>query len=279
MKTLLGIEAMNALPDLLFSAEAAMRLAGFNAIQIRQGICQRSHEKRQGTKPPGPLCPDTLADNIVKLSLTAMEAFLNGVVQDLAKAGVFVRQVTGILEGTDLETTARYEGCGQVTRKRKIMDQRGKVREIEVTVSGWKLMVLIEARTKIPLAAKVVPIQAHETLSLRALVTQARTNLASRARLHKVVFDKGFLDGVALWWLAQRGITFVVPAKDNMAVTADARAQAAAGEGITIGRRAHTVRHGQGRTAWSERLETEVVGIAGLTTYDQDGTPDHGRQH
>src|SRR5215831_19562525 len=88
MKTLLGIEAMNALPDLLFSAEAAMRLAGFNAIQIRQGICQRSHEKRQGTKPPGPLCPDTLADNIGKLSLTAMEAFLHGVVQDRAKAGV-----------------------------------------------------------------------------------------------------------------------------------------------------------------------------------------------
>src|SRR5262249_45157273 len=72
LKTLLGIEAMNALPDLLCSDEAAMRLAGFNALQIRQGICQRSHEKRQGTKPPGPLCPDTLADNIVQLSLTAM---------------------------------------------------------------------------------------------------------------------------------------------------------------------------------------------------------------
>ena len=86
MKTLFGIEAMNALPELLFSDEAAMRLAGFNAAQIRQGICQRSHEKRQGDKPPGPLCPDTLADNIVKLSLTAMEAFLNGVVQALATA-------------------------------------------------------------------------------------------------------------------------------------------------------------------------------------------------
>ena len=39
----------------------------------------------------------------------------------------------------------------------------------------------------------------------------------------------------------------------------------------------HTVRHGQGRTAWTERLETEVVGITGLTTYDQYGTPEHGR--
>jgi hypothetical protein len=32
------------------------------------------------------------------------------------------------------------------------------------------------------------------------------------------------------------------------------------------GWRAHTVRHGQGRTAWRERLETEVVGMSELTT-------------
>jgi hypothetical protein len=121
--------------------------------------------------------------------------------------------------------------------------------------------VLSEAQTTIPLAAKVVPIQEPETLSLRALVTQARTNLAGYAHLHKGVFDKGFLDGVDLWWLAQRGILFVVPAKDNMAVTVDAQAQAAVGNGVTGGRRVHTVRHGQGNTAWSERQETEVVGL------------------
>jgi hypothetical protein len=62
-----------------------------------------------------------------------------------------------------------------------------------------------------------------------------------------------------------------------MAVTADARAQAAAGEGITLGRQAHTVRHGQGCTAWRERLETEVVGLIGLTTDDHYGTAEHGR--
>jgi hypothetical protein len=30
---------------------------------------------------------------------------------------------------------------------------------------------------------------------------------------------------------------------------------------------------------WRERLETEVVGITGLTTSDQDGTAEHGRHH
>jgi Transposase DDE domain len=277
LKTLFGIESMNALPVLLFSDEALMRLVGFNAQQVRHGVCQRGAAQRQGPRTEGPICPDALAENIVKLIVRDLEALFNRVIRALAKAGVLAAKVTGIVDATDLETTPQYEGGGQVTRKRKITDKRGKVHEIEVTVYGFKLIVLIDARTKIPLAAKVVPIQGHETLSLRALVTQARTNLAGHTRLHKVVFDKGFLDGVDLWWLAQREMLFVVTAKDNMAVTVDAQAQAAAGEGLTVGRRVHTVRHGQGKTAWTERRETEVVGIAGLTTYDQYGTPEHRR--
>jgi hypothetical protein len=278
LKTLFGIESMNALPALLFSDEALMRLVGFNAYQVRHGVCQRGAAKRQRPRTAGPICPETLANNLVQLNLQDLEASFNGTIRVLAKAGIFGAKVTGVIDATDLETTARYEGCGQVTRQRKITDKRGHRHEIEVTVYGWKPIVLMDAATKIPLAVKVVPIHEHEVLSMRALVTQARTNLAGDTRLHQVVFDRGFLDGVDLWWLDQHGITFVVPAKDNMAVTADARAQAAAGEGTTVGRRVHTIRHGQGRAAWTERRETEVVGVAGLTTYDQYGTPEHGRQ-
>lgn len=279
VKTLFGIESINALPSLLFSDEALMQLVGFNAQQIRQGICQRGATKRQAEREPGPICPDTLANNIVKWHVRDLEGVFNGTIRALAKAGVFGPKVTGIMDGTDLETTERYTGCGQVTRTVRIEDTRGQVHAIEVTVYGWKVLLVIEAVTKIPLAVKVGKIQEHETHWTRALVTQARANLAGYARLHKVVFDKGFLDGTDLWWLDQQGVCFVVPAKANMAVTADARAQAVAGEGITRGRRVHTVRHGQGRAARTERLETEVVGITGLTTYDQYGTPEHGRQH
>jgi Transposase DDE domain len=139
------------------------------------------------------------------------------------------------------------------------------------------VLLLIDAVTTMPLAVKVAKIHEHEALWTRALVTQARMNLADSARLHRVVFDTGFLDGTTLWWLAQHAVTFVVPAKANMAVTADARAQTAAGEEVAVGRRAHTVRHGQGKTARTERLETAVVGITGLTTDDQYGTPEHER--
>lgn len=278
VKTLFGIESINALPRLLFSDEAVMQLVGFNAQQVRQGICQRGATKRQGERAPGPICPDTLAKNIVKWNLRDLEAVFNGAIRAFAKAGVFGKQVTGIADGTDLETTERYTGCGHVTRQVRIEDKRGKVHEIEVTVYGWKVLLLIDAMTKIPLAVKVGQIQEHEALWARALVTQARANLVGYARLAQVVFDKGFLDGPTLWWLDQQGLRFVVPAKTNMAVTADARAQAAAGEDLTLGRRVHTVRHGQGKAACTERLETEVVGITGLTTYDQFGTPEQARQ-
>jgi hypothetical protein len=278
VKTLFGIESINALPSLLFSDEALMQLVGFNAQQVRQGICQRGASTRQGERAPGPLCPDTLAQNIVKWNLRDLEFVFNGAIRALAKAGVFGQKVTGIADGTDLETTARDRGCGQVTRKVRLEDKHGRVHEVEVTVYGWKVLLLIDAATKIPLAIKVGQIQEHEALWARALVTQARANLAGGARLVKVVFDKGFLDGTTLWWLDQQGMHFVVPAKTNMAVTADARAQAAAGGDRTVGRRVHTVRHGQGKAAWRERLATEVVGITGLTTYDQYGTFEQARQ-
>jgi hypothetical protein len=195
LKTLFGIESMNALPVLLFSDEALMQLVGFNAQQVRQGVCQRGRTKRQGERTPGPICPDTLANNMVQCNLRDLEALFNGVIRALAKAGVFGKRVTGIADGTDLETTERYQGCGQATRKRRIEDKWGRVHEIEVTVYGWKVLLLIDAVTKIPLAVKVVQIQEHEVLWTRALVTQSQANLAGHARLHKVVFDRGFFGG------------------------------------------------------------------------------------
>ena len=138
-----------------------------------------------------------------------------------------------------------------------------------MTGYGWKVWLLLEAATKIRLAVKVGQIQEQETHGTRALVTQARTHLAGAARLDKVVFDRGFGEGPELGWLNQPGLLFGVPAKANLAVTAEARAQAAAGVGLTMGRREHPVRHGQGKAVSPERLETEVVGLTGLTTDDQ----------
>jgi hypothetical protein len=273
LKTLFGVDRMNALLPSLFSHKALRCLVGFTAQQVRQGVCQPGAATRQWLCPERPICPDTLAKNMVQLHVRDLEAWCKSVIWALAQDGVLAPKVTGIVDATDLKTTAPHEGCGQVTRRRKVTDKHGKVHEIEVTVYDFQLIVSIEAPTKKPLAATVVPIHEHEVLLTQALVTPARTNLTGHARLPKVVFDKRFLEGVDRWRLDQHGLLLVVPAKDHMVVTIDAQAQAVAGEG------AHTVRHGQRWATRTERLETEVVGIVGLTTEDLYGTPEHGCRH
>jgi hypothetical protein len=269
LKTLVGIKSMHALPLWLCSDEALLQLVGFKARHVRQGVCQRGATTRQRERTPGPISPETLANTIVQLHWRDLERVCKGAIGALAQAGVFDKQVTGMADGPDLETTARDQGGGPVTRQVRLADKPGQVHAIEVTVDGWNVLRLIEARTKLPLAAKLGPIQEHETHGTRALVTQARATLAGHARLPKVVCDRGLLDGTDLWWLDQQGLTCVVPAKSHRAVTADARAQAVAGGEMTVGRRAHSGRHGPGKTARTERLETEVVGITALTTDDQ----------
>lgn len=46
LKTLFGIKSMNVLPALLFSDEALMQWVGFNAQQVRDGVCQCEAAKR-----------------------------------------------------------------------------------------------------------------------------------------------------------------------------------------------------------------------------------------
>lgn len=112
LKTLFGMERMNALPALVCSAEALRRLVGFNAQHVRHGVCQRGAAKRQGPRTEGPMCPDALAQHLVPLNLRDLEAWFKGTRRALARAGVLGAKVTGIADGTDLETTEHYTGCG-----------------------------------------------------------------------------------------------------------------------------------------------------------------------
>ena len=85
LKTLFGRERMNALPALLCSDEALMPLVGFKAQHVRQGVCPRGAATRQGERTPGPISPETLANNIVKLNVRDLEGVFNGAIRALAK--------------------------------------------------------------------------------------------------------------------------------------------------------------------------------------------------
>jgi hypothetical protein len=177
VKTLCGMERINARPPLLCSDEALMRLVGCKAQQVRQGLCQRGATTRQGERLLGPLCPDTLAKPSVTWHLRDLAAVFQGALRALAKAGVFGAQVTGMVDGTDLAATERDAGWGQVTRQVRLEEKRGKVHAIEVTIDGWTVLLVRDAVTKLPVAVNVGPSQAQEALWTRAWVTQARLHL------------------------------------------------------------------------------------------------------
>jgi hypothetical protein len=271
LKTLLGIEAMNALPALLFSNGAAMTLIGFNAHQVAEGLTRRGDDKRKTRPKQGPLSPQCLAQNLGKFTTEQIEGLFHRVISLLVGVVGVQGDLTVALDGSKVPTTKNYPGCGCLSVTHKVREKKtGRIVEVAKKVFGWKVVVLIEVRTRLPLAMTVIQIQAYEGEWLIPLVKQAQDNLGERARIRKVVIDRGYLDGEDLWQLDQLGITFVIVAKAGMAVREDAHALARDAKGVERVRR---VRHGHGKNAWVEELTTCLVGIEGLTTYDDYADP------
>jgi hypothetical protein len=214
-----------------------------------------------------------LADNISKLSREQMESLFNQMVQCVVGCGLLDGERLVALDGSKLETPKTYAGCGKLkqTRSVKVKGQKERATE-EYYVYGWKVLVLIDVHTRLPLAMKVVKIQEYEGGFLVPLLEQAQRNLGTHGRIRTIVIDRGYLDGEDLWQVHKLGVLFVVVGKANMVVTQDAQALAKR-ERVQV--RERVVRHGHGKTATEERLRTELVGIEGLTTYDSYGAPEH----
>jgi len=106
-----------------------VRALGLKALleQVRGAVVHRV----QGERTPGPLCPDTLANNLMPCHVPDLEALCKGALRTLATAGVVGKRVTGIADGADLEITARARaGMGQAATS-------PPCREIPVRTSTW----------------------------------------------------------------------------------------------------------------------------------------------
>src|SRR5947209_4814831 len=269
LKVLLGAESMNELPRVLFSDLALMELVGFNAHQCENGLTTRGDASRTTKKKQGPITAQCLADNICKITQAEMERLFNRMVQVLAGRGWFAGNLLVALDGSKVPTPESYEGCGKLkqTRKVKVKGQKEPVTQ-EYYVYGWKVLVLIEVHTRLPLAMKLVPIQDYEGKWLVPLLEQAQQNLGGHAQIGTIVIDRGYLDGADLWKVHQKGVIFVICGKTTMTVTQDAQGLAQ-GERAVV--RERVVRRGHGKSAKDQRLRTELVGLEALTSYDQYG--------
>jgi hypothetical protein len=275
LKVLLGIGSINLVPLKLFREVALLRLVGYSAAELRAGFCRR------GQLAAGPMHKNTLADAVERLSAEDLEKILNGTARRLREQGFFADSRGHFaLDASDLATTKRYEGAGKKSHTEKKVTKDKQVVEVVRWVYGFKVLIAYEVRLRLVVAAKVVPIQEHESRHTLALVRQAQANLGPGV-LRVLLIDRGFLDGQDLWALKHElGLDFVIPSKTDMRVTEDARGlcrQAEAGDGIACGERAGKRKVAKdGKERWVGQVT--VFGVPQLRSYDQYGDEDHSKR-
>ena len=269
-RVLFGIASSNALPALLFSNVAVMTLIGFNAHQVADGMSTRGAKQRTAASEYTLMDPQTLTNAICKISATALADLFNGTIRALAAFGVFMAEVMAAVDGTRIVTPPPFQGCGMQAVTEYQRNRQGVRVEVTKLLYGWRLIALIDLRTLIPLAIKIVQIQAHEAPYLVALVKQAQANLAPHSRISKLVIDRAYVDGPSLYALHEMSITFVVIAKSNMVVRGAALAEQA---GTPIYERTETVRRGHGREATTETWVSRVRVVQDLRQWDSFRPP------
>ena len=281
MRCVGGVQSMLATRDVLLTDEALMGVLGFNAAQVRDGSNDRGLSRR--TKPVeirGAFSYETVADNIVAVGKDKLVAMFNCVVRCLAKQGIFPKRIDALLDATDDEATPGYETddgkeVPSVTReKRPDVRANRPAKKTKVTVFGWKVWVVWEPVSRIPLAIAIDGINVADNEHAYEVVAQARKNVEGYATIRSVALDRGFLDGNLLSKIDGEGAIVYLPAKSNLTITTDAReiarraealaAQGRALEGTTYKERVEKVQRGAGKNATVEERKTVVVGIREL---------------
>lgn len=281
MRCVGGVQSMLATHDLLLTDEALMGLLGFNAVQVREGSTARGLARR--TTPAeirGPFSFETVADNIVRLGPAKLAALFNGAIRCLAAQGLLAKQLDVALDATDDEATPSYQTDDGRAVPHVKRDKRPEVRhnrhakKVEVRAWGWKVWLVWEAQSKVPLALAIDGINVADNAHAYAVLKQAQANVTGYATIRSVALDRGFLDGKLLSRIDDDGIVVYIPAKSDFTITKEARgiARRAAGamargrslEGCVYRKRQQTVTHGAGKHATTETLTTTVVGIAEL---------------
>ena len=162
-----------------------------------------------------------------------------------------------------MKPPANLRGCGSVTRKvkPKVRGYRKvcELKEISVTLYGWKVWAIYEIKTGIPLAIKIDTIEKPDNLHVLAVLEQAKENVKISSIIDSLVIDRGFLDGKVLYEIDRQGLEFVIPLKRNMDAAKDARQLALDSESFSPVTREVEVIHGYGKKKYTEKVLTTLI--------------------
>lgn len=300
MRIVAGLSFFWHIHPVILRFQPLMRLVGFNGREIRDGTCARGRRKssphrddnaseppgadtadsndgRQPTEIRGPICPDSIATYIQAIAAHALEGLFKGIVTILAARAFFPKKVHALLDSSEIQSTEQCEGCGMVTKEKapELRRRRGRIRKVLETVFGFKIWVVWDPNSRLPLAMRFATIEVSDIHYARELIQQAITNLGPHGNIVSVALDRGFTDGPLLWWLNTKGIIFYIPAKSNMNVYKDALSLV--GTGIVQTReRKRTVGAGKNKQTVTDRWEVEgIEGLSSAGFYGELGSGSH----
>lgn len=189
-KILIGVPSMNVLPQLLFSHTDLMRIIGFNESLLEKSISRRGdHGRSREKKAPVPFSPQMLSNFIQRFSEEEIEILFNSVIKRLADSGVFPEKIRAFIDYVDLKTTSTYLGCGKKTSTTLEIKDNALV-ESKRDEYGFKLVALLDSKTRIPLAVKLLKIHEEESSYLEELLKTAVENSTPRSHITHLSSNK-----------------------------------------------------------------------------------------
>ncbi len=275
MRIVAGLKFFWHIDPVILHSQSLMRLVGFNGREAREGTCQRGKKKTKGENPAsekepgrkirGPVCPGFIASSVAAITAKALEKMFNKAIAILASHKFYPKKVHAVLDASEIQTTENCSGCGKVMKEKapELRRRRKRIRKVFETVFGFKIWVVWDPNSKLPLAMCFTTIEVADITLAREVIEQAVVNLGEHGKLASIVMNRGFMNGTLLWWLHTQGIIFYIPAKSNMAVYKDAISLVDTG---TLQERSKKRGVGAGKNKTFVTDHWEVVGIEGLTS-------------
>ena len=241
--------------------------------EITPSICLKKEpvldDDEQNDKKPviirGPVCPSFVAAFIASVTASALEVLFNRVIVILAANSFFPKKIDVLLDASEIQSTEQCEGCGKVKKEKalQIRSRKGRIRKVYEIVFGFKIWVVWDPNSRLPLAMRFATIEVHDINFAKQVIRQAITNMGQHATITSIAIDRGFIDGKLMWWLKSKSIIFYIPAKSDMNVYEDAISLIDSGQRATRSQN-RNVGYGKNKTVVADFWD--VVGIEGLTT-------------
>lgn len=282
MRIVAGLQFFWHTDSVLLRSQALMRLVGFNGREIKEGTCNRGKKKSScDEKAPipirGPVSCDFIKNTMASIAAPTLEKMFNRGISILASHKFFPKKINALLDASEIESTEKCKGCGKVTKEKppELKLRKKRIRKILETVFGFKIWVVWDPNSRLPLAMRFSTIEVHDINLAQEVVQQAIDNLGEHAKITSLAIDRGFTDGIFLWWLNRKNITFFIPAKSNLNVYDDALSLMGTGHS-EVRDQIRTVGAGKNKTTVTDHWDVE--GLEELTSaefYGPRGSGSH----